>query len=338
MKVLLTGAAGFIGMHVAERLLQRGDAVVGIDNLNDYYEVALKEARLARLQALPNATSFRFQHLDFGDAAAMAALFAAERFDAVIHLGAQAGVRYSLQQPLAYVGSNLAGFAHILEGCRQQQVRHLVFASSSSVYGGNAKQPFAEGDNVDHPLSLYAATKKSNELMAHSYAHLFNVPTTGLRFFTVYGPWGRPDMAYFKFAKAILAGQTIDVYGHGRMWRDFTYVDDIVEGVLRVLDKPATPAVDFDPRQPDPGSSNVPYRIYNIGGGNVVELETFIATLEQLLGKAAVKNYLPMQDGDVLSTSADLGRLERDFGFVPATSLADGLGRFVHWFRHYYNI
>ena len=338
MKVLLTGAAGFIGMHVAERLLQRGDAVVGIDNLNDYYEVALKEARLARLQALPNATSFRFQHLDFGDAAAMAALFAAERFDAVIHLGAQAGVRYSLQQPLAYVGSNLAGFAHILEGCRQQQVRHLVFASSSSVYGSNAKQPFAEGDNVDHPLSLYAATKKSNELMAHSYAHLFNVPTTGLRFFTVYGPWGRPDMAYFKFAKAILAGQTIDVYGHGRMWRDFTYIDDIVEGVLRVLDKPATPAADFDPRQPDPGSSNVPYRIYNIGGGNVVELETFIATLEQLLGKAAVKNYLPMQDGDVLSTSADLGRLERDFGFVPATSLADGLGRFVHWFRHYYNI
>jgi UDP-glucuronate 4-epimerase len=318
--------------------LQRGDAVVGIDNLNDYYEVSLKKARLARLRALPEAGNFRFQRLDLGDAAGMAALFAAETFDAVIHLGAQAGVRYSLQQPLAYVGSNLAGFAHILEGCRQQQVKHLVFASSSSVYGSNAKQPFAEGDNVDHPLSLYAATKKSNELMAHSYAHLFNIPTTGLRFFTVYGPWGRPDMAYFKFAKAILAGQTIDVYGHGQMWRDFTYIDDIVEGVLRVLDKPANPAPDFNPHQPDPGSSNVPYRIYNIGGGNVVELETFIATLEKLLGKSAAKHYLPMQDGDVLSTSADLSRLERDFGFVPATPLADGLERFVSWFRHYYNI
>lgn len=338
MKVLLTGAAGFIGMHVAQRLLARGETVVGIDNLNDYYEVALKEARLAQLAALPQAAAFRFQRLDLGDAAGMAALFATETFDAVIHLGAQAGVRYSLQQPLAYVGSNLAGFAHILEGCRRQQVKHLVFASSSSVYGSNAKQPFAEGDNVDHPLSLYAATKKSNELMAHSYAHLFNIPTTGLRFFTVYGPWGRPDMAYFKFAKAILAGQSIDVYGHGRMWRDFTYIDDIVEGVIRVLDKPASPASDFDPQQPDPGSSNVPYRVYNIGGGNVVELEVFITTLEQLLGKAAVKNYLPMQDGDVLSTSADLSRLERDFGFAPATSLGDGLARFVAWFRNYYNI
>lgn len=335
MKVLVTGAAGFIGMHVAERLLARGDQVVGLDNLNDYYDVALKEARLARLQGLPG---FSFVRLDLADAAGMAALFASEKFDKVVHLAAQAGVRYSLQNPLAYVSSNLAGFAHVLEGCRQNRVAHLVFASSSSVYGGNEKQPFAEGDAVDHPLSLYAATKKSNELMAHSYAHLYGLPMTGLRFFTVYGPWGRPDMAYYKFAQAITAGSSIDVYNHGKMQRDFTYIDDIVEGVLRVLDRPATANPAFDPQHPDAASSRAPYRLYNIGGRQVTELEQFIATLEAKLGKAAVKNYLPLQDGDVLATSADVSRLEREFDFVPRTTLADGLARFVAWFRDYHRL
>jgi UDP-glucuronate 4-epimerase len=335
LKVLVTGAAGFIGMHVAERLLARGDQVVGLDNLNDYYDVALKEARLARLQGLPG---FRFVRLDLADAAGMATLFASEKFDKVVHLAAQAGVRYSLQNPLAYVGSNLAGFAHVLEGCRQTKVAHLVFASSSSVYGGNEKQPFAESDAVDHPLSLYAATKKSNELMAHSYAHLFGLPMTGLRFFTVYGPWGRPDMAYYKFAQAITAGNSIDVYNHGKMQRDFTYIDDIVEGVLRVLDRPATANPAFDPQHPDAASSRAPYRLYNIGGRQVTELEQFIATLEAKLGKAAVKNYLPLQDGDVLATSADVSRLEREFDFVPRTTLADGLSRFVAWFRDYHRL
>lgn len=322
-------------MHVAERLLARGDEVVGIDNLNDYYAVALKEARLARLDGQPG---FRFVRLDLADAAGMAALFAAEKFDRVVHLAAQAGVRYSLQNPLAYVSSNLAGFAHVLEGCRQNQVAHLVFASSSSVYGGNEKQPFAESDAVDHPLSLYAATKKSNELMAHSYAHLYGLPMTGLRFFTVYGPWGRPDMAYYKFAQAITAGRSIDVYNHGKMQRDFTYIDDIVEGVLRVLDQPATANPAFDARDPDAASSKAPYRLYNIGGRQVTELETFISTLEAQLGKTAVKNYLPLQDGDVLATSADVSRLEHDFDFSPNTSLNDGLARFVAWFRDYHRV
>lgn len=335
MKVLVTGVAGFIGMHVAQRLLARGDEVVGIDNLNDYYAVALKEARLARLDGQPG---FRFVRLDLADAAGMAALFATEKFDKVVHLAAQAGVRYSLQNPLAYVSSNLAGFAHVLEGCRQNQVAHLVFASSSSVYGGNEKQPFAESDAVDHPLSLYAATKKSNELMAHSYAHLYGLPMTGLRFFTVYGPWGRPDMAYYKFAQAITAGRSIDVYNHGKMQRDFTYIDDIVEGVLRVLDRPATGNPAFDAKNPDAASSKAPYRLYNIGGRQVTELESFIGILEAQLGKSAVKNYLPLQDGDVLATSADVSRLEHDFDFSPNTSLNDGLARFVAWFRDYHRV
>ncbi len=335
MKVLVTGVAGFIGMHVAERLLARGEQVIGIDNLNDYYDVALKEARLARLLGRPG---FRFERLDLADASGMAALFAAVKPDRVLHLAAQAGVRYSLQNPLAYVSSNLAGFAHVLEGCRQNQVAHLVFASSSSVYGSNEKQPFAEGDAVDHPLSLYAATKKSNELMAHSYAHLYGIPMTGLRFFTVYGPWGRPDMAYYKFAQAITAGHSIDVYNHGKMQRDFTYIDDIVEGVVRVLDRPATANPAFDAQHPDAASSRAPYRLYNIGGRQVTALESFIATLEEQLGKAAVKNYLPLQDGDVLATSADVSRLEHDFDFAPSTSLNDGLARFVAWFRDYHRV
>jgi UDP-glucuronate 4-epimerase len=333
VKILLTGAAGFIGMYTAERLLERGDQVVGVDNLNSYYDVGLKQARLARLSPRPG---FRFQRLDIAEGDALLKLFAAERFDAVINLAAQAGVRYSLINPHAYVQSNLVGFANLLEGCRQHGVRHLVYASSSSVYGGNAKQPFAERDNVDHPVSLYAATKKSNELMAHTYSHLYGLPTTGLRFFTVYGPWGRPDMAYFSFTKAILAGRPIEVFNHGRMQRDFTYIDDIVEGVLRVLDQPAAPDAAFDPLRPDPATSHAPYRLYNIGNHRPVELMEFIGTLERLLGRTAVKNFLPMQDGDVPATYASTDRLRALTGFAPHTPLADGLARFVDWYRGYY--
>lgn len=335
MKILLTGAAGFIGMTTALRLLARGDEVVGLDNLNDYYDVRLKLDRLARLEPHPG---FRFVKLDVADRVGMEALFAAERFDRVIHLAAQAGVRYSLQNPHAYVDSNLVGFINILEGCRHTQVQHLVYASSSSVYGGNTKMPFAEHDSVDHPVSLYAATKKANELMAHTYSHLYGLPTTGLRFFTVYGPWGRPDMALFLFTKAILEGRPIDVFNHGRMKRDFTYVDDIVEGVIRVLDRTAEPDPAYRPEAPDAGTSNVPYRVFNIGNHAPVELMEFIGHVEAALGREAQKNLLPMQDGDVPATYADVDALSAWTGFAPATDLRTGIGRFVDWYRGYYRV
>ena len=333
MKILLTGAAGFIGMHTALRLLERGDEVVGIDNLNDYYDVSLKTARLARLTGYPN---FRFIKMDVADTTAMSALFAAEGFQRVIHLAAQAGVRYSLVNPHAYIQSNLVGFANILEGCRQGRIEHLVYASSSSVYGGNAKLPFSEHDNIDHPVSLYAATKKSNELMAHTYSHLFGIPTTGLRFFTVYGPWGRPDMSPMLFASAILEDRTIDVFNHGDMMRDFTYIDDIVEGVIRVLDKPATANPDFDLSDPDPSSSDVPYRVFNIGNNQPVKLREYIETIEVALGLTAKKNFLPMQPGDVPATYADTSELDAWVGFKPDTPLHEGVGRFVAWYREYH--
>jgi len=335
MKVLVTGAAGFIGMYTALRLLARGDEVVGLDNLNDYYEVALKEARLARLQGLPG---FRFVRLDLADRAGIAELFVREKFDGVINLAAQAGVRYSLQNPHAYVDSNLVGFVNILEGCRHNAVRHLVYASSSSVYGGNAKMPFSEHDGVDHPVSLYAATKKANELMAHTYSHLYGLPTTGLRFFTVYGPWGRPDMAPFLFAGAILRGEPIKVFNHGRMKRDFTYVEDIVEGVVRVLDRVAEPNPGYDPLTADPATSSAPYRVFNIGNNDPVPLMDFIGALEQAIGKPAEKIYLPMQDGDVPATYADTRLLDEWVGFAPATPIQSGIDRFVAWYRDYYQL
>jgi UDP-glucuronate 4-epimerase len=328
MKILVTGAAGFIGMHTALRLLARGDEVVGIDNLNDYYDPALKHARLAHVEAAPRGTgaAWRFARLDLADREGMAALFAAERFERVIHLGAQAGVRYSLKNPHAYVDANLTGFVNVLEGCRHHGVSHLAYASSSSVYGGNTRMPFAETDPVDHPVSLYAATKKANELMAHTYSHLYGLPTTGLRFFTVYGPWGRPDMAAWLFTQAISAGRAIDVYNHGDMKRDFTYIDDIVEGVLRVIDKPATPV---------PGAQ-VPARVFNIGNHDPVPLLDFIACLEASLGRTAEKRLLPMQDGDVPATYADTRALRDWVGFAPATPLATGIARFVDWYQAYH--
>jgi UDP-glucuronate 4-epimerase len=335
MKILLTGAAGFIGMATALRLLARGDEVVGVDNLNDYYDVNLKLARLQQLQSHPG---FRFVRLDVADRAGMQALFGAERFDRVIHLAAQAGVRYSLVNPHAYVESNLVGFTNVLEGCRHHQVQHLVYASSSSVYGGNVRMPFSESDGVDHPVSLYAATKKANELMAHTYSHLYGLPTTGLRFFTVYGPWGRPDMALFLFTKAILENRPIDVFNHGQMRRDFTYVDDIVEGVIRVLDRAATPAEDFDPMTPDPGRSHAPYRVFNIGNHEPVQLLEFIDCIEQALGRQAVKQLLPMQDGDVPATYADVDALHAWVGFTPRTGIREGIARFVAWYRDYYQV
>ena len=333
MKVLLTGAAGFIGMTMALRLLSRGDQVVGLDNLNDYYDVRLKQDRLARLT--PHE-GFRFVRLDVADRPGMAALFEAERFDRVIHLAAQAGVRYSLKNPHAYVDSNIVGFMNVLEGCRHGGVQHLVYASSSSVYGGNARMPFSERDSVDHPVSMYAATKKANELMAHTYSHLFGLPTTGLRFFTVYGPWGRPDMALFLFTKAILEGRPIDVFNHGRMQRDFTYVDDIVEGVIRVLDRTASPDPAYDPLRPDPGTSNAPFRVFNIGNHQPVELLHYIACIEAALGRKAQMNLLPLQDGDVPATHADVDALREWVGFAPATDVRTGVGRFVDWYRGYY--
>ncbi len=335
MKILVTGAAGFIGMHTAQRLLARGDEVVGLDNLNDYYDPSLKQARLARL--VPHA-GFRFVKLDVADRASMEALFAAEKFDRVIHLAAQAGVRYSLQNPHAYVDSNLVGFMNVLEGCRHAKVQHLVYASSSSVYGGNTKMPFSERDSVDHPVSIYAATKKANELMAHTYSHLYGLPTTGLRFFTVYGPWGRPDMALFLFTKAILEGRPIDVFNHGRMRRDFTYVDDIVEGVIRTLDRVAEPDPAFDPMQPNPGTGSAPYRVFNIGNHDPVELMEFVAAIEEALGTTAQKNFLPLQDGDVPATYADTAALNGWTGFAPATSVREGVGRFIAWYREYYRL
>ena len=332
MKILVTGAAGFIGMHVARLLLERGDEVVGIDNLNDYYDPRLKQARLKNLE--PYAR-FGFRRIDVADAPAIAALFAGEGFERVVHLAAQAGVRYSLTNPQAYIQSNLVGFANILEGCRHSRVEHLVYASSSSVYGANARMPFSVHDEVDHPVSLYAATKKSNELMAHSYSHLYGLPTTGLRYFTVYGPWGRPDMSPWLFTSAILAGRPIDVFNHGRMQRDFTFIDDIAEGTVRVLDRIAAPNPDFDAAAPDAGSSRAPYRVYNIGNHQPVELMVFIETIERALGMEAKKNFLPMQAGDVPATYADVADLARDTGFAPKTPLAEGIARWTAWFRSY---
>jgi UDP-glucuronate 4-epimerase len=333
MQILVTGAAGFIGFHVSKRLLERGDTVLGLDNLNSYYDVSLKQARLAQLTP---QQGFRFTQTDLADRAAMAALFSSETFDVVINLAAQAGVRYSLENPHVYIESNLTGFINLLEGCRQSRVKHLVYASSSSVYGGNTTVPFSVHQNVDHPISLYAATKKANELMAHSYASLYNLPVSGLRLFTVYGPWGRPDMAYFSFAKAILEGRPIDVFNHGVMQRDFTYIDDIVEGIIRVTDRPATPCPSWDSACPDPGSSFAPYRIYNIGNNHPVGLLKFIEIMEQQLGKAAHKNLLPMQAGDVPITFADLGDLTTELDFKPTTSVEEGIRAFVDWYRSYY--
>jgi UDP-glucuronate 4-epimerase len=333
--ILVTGAAGFIGSHVALRLLARGDTVVGLDNLNDYYDVSLKEARLARLTSEPG---FRFVKLDVADREGMTAMFQQQRPQRVVHLAAQAGVRYSLQNPHAYVDSNLVGFMNILEGCRHTDVAHLVYASSSSVYGGNTRMPFSEHDNIDHPVSLYAATKKANELMAHTYSHLFRVPTTGVRFFTVYGPWGRPDMALFLFTRAILDGRPIDVFNHGRMVRDFTYIDDIVEGVIRIVDRPADPNPAFDAASPDPATSNAPYRVFNIGNSQPTPLADYIEALEDALGKKAEKNYLPMQPGDVPATSANTDELDAWVGFKPGTSVREGVSRFVSWYRGYYGL
>jgi len=335
MKILITGAAGFIGMHLAQRLLAQGHDVVGIDNLNDYYAVSLKQDRLKLLA--PHA-NFRFIEMDMADRAAMDALFATEKFKRVVNLAAQAGVRYSLQNPHAYINSNVVGFLHILEGCRHHGVEHLVYASSSSVYGSNTHMPFSTQDNVDHPVSLYAATKKSNELMAHTYSHLYRIPTTGLRFFTVYGPWGRPDMSPSLFAGAILEGRPINVFNQGQMQRDFTYIDDIVEGVLRVLDRVATPNPAYDRGAPDVASSDAPYCIYNIGNNQPVELMTFIETIENAVGKKAVKNMLPMQDGDVVATYANIDELQRDVGFTPQTPLVEGIAKFVSWYKEYYRL
>jgi UDP-glucuronate 4-epimerase len=333
MKYLVTGAAGFIGFHVAQILLARGDTVVGLDNLNDYYDVNLKKSRLAKLEALPD---FRFVKLDLADRAGMATLFAKEKFERVVHLAAQAGVRYSIQNPLAYVDSNVVGFANVLEGARHNGVQHLVYASTSSVYGANTKMPFSVHQNVDHPLSFYAATKKANELMAHTYAHLYSLPTTGLRFFTVYGPWGRPDMALFLFTKNILAGEPIDVFNYGNHRRDFTYIDDIAQGVVRSSDRVATGNESWSGDEPDPGTSKAPYRLYNIGNNRPVELMRYIGLLEEYLGRKAEKNLLPLQQGDVPDTFADIDDLVRDVGYRPATPVEQGVKNFVEWYRTYY--
>jgi UDP-glucuronate 4-epimerase len=335
MKIMVTGAAGFIGMHTTLRLLARGDEVVGVDNLNDYYDVALKEARLARL--MPSA-KFRFHKLSVEDRDGMAKVFREEKPGRVIHLAAQAGVRYSLTNPHAYIEANLQGFMNILEGCRHNEVEHLAYASSSSVYGGNTCMPFSEHQNIDHPVSLYAASKKANELMAHTYSHLFRLPTTGLRFFTVYGPWGRPDMALFLFTRAMLEGRPIDVFNNGQMVRDFTYIDDIVEGVIRVVDKPATPSESFDPASPDPATSDAPYRVFNIGNSQPTPLMDYIRALEKASGIEAKKNFLPMQPGDVPATSADTSELEKWVGFKPNTRVQDGVARFFAWYKDHYKV
>jgi UDP-glucuronate 4-epimerase len=335
MHIMITGAAGFIGSTLALRLLARGDRVYGIDNLNDYYDVNLKKARLARCQA---NTKFSFQMLDIADREGMARLFREQRFDAVVNLAAQAGVRYSIENPHAYIDANLVGFANVLEGCRHSNVGHLVFASSSSVYGANTRLPFSEHDNVDHPVSLYAASKKANELMAHTYAHLYGLPCTGLRFFTVYGPWGRPDMALFKFTKGILAGEPIPVFNKGEMIRDFTYVDDIVEGVVRVVDKIAAPDPAWAGDAPDPATSYAPWRVYNIGNNNPVKLMRYIEVLEQCLGRKAKLELMPMQPGDVPATYANTDALDLAIGFKPATSIEVGIAKFVEWHKKYYNI
>lgn len=333
MKVMITGVAGFIGSTLAMRLLERGDSVYGVDNLNDYYDVNLKKARLERFQEHDN---FMFQRLDIADRDGMQRLFQEHRFDAVMNLAAQAGVRHSIENPSAYVDANLVGFANILEGCRHSRVGHLVFASSSSVYGANTHLPFSEHDNVDHPVSLYAASKKANELMAHSYAHLYGLACTGLRFFTVYGPWGRPDMALFKFTKGILEDEAIPVFNRGEMVRDFTYIDDIVEGVIRVIDRPAKPDPSWDGERPDPATSYAPYAVFNIGNNTPVKLMRYIEVLEQCLGKKAELDLLPMQPGDVAATQADTSALDAAVGFKPNTSVEHGIERFVEWYKSYY--
>lgn len=334
MAILVTGAAGFIGSHVAHRLLDRGEEVIGVDNLNDYYDPTLKEARLARLSV---KRGFSFVKLDIAQRDEMEQLFARHRFARVVHLAAQAGVRYSITHPHAYIQSNIVGFQNILEGCRQHGCAHLVYASSSSVYGGNARLPFSVHDNVDHPLSLYAASKKSNELFAHAYANLFGLPCTGLRFFTVYGPWGRPDMALFLFTKNILEGKPIEVFNHGHHRRDFTYIDDIVEGVVRTLDNPARANSAFDATAPDPGSSNAPWRVHNIGNAQSIELLEYIAAIERALGRKATMNMLPLQAGDVPDTLADVSTLESETGYRPSTSIETGVARFIEWYRAYYS-
>jgi UDP-glucuronate 4-epimerase len=334
MKVLVTGAAGFIGFHTARQLLERGESVVGLDNFNDYYDVSLKEARAALLDPYDD---FRMERIDLEDRAAMEALFERERFDKVVHLAAQAGVRYSLENPHSYIESNVVGTLHILEGCRHFGVEHLVYASSSSVYGANTSMPFSIHQNVDHPLALYGATKKANELMAHTYSNLYGLPTTGLRFFTVYGPWGRPDMALFMFTKNILEGRPIDVFNYGNHRRDFTYIDDIVEGVIRTMDNTARPNPDWDPGNPDPGTSRAPYRLYNIGNQQPVELMHYIEVLEDCLGKKAEKVLLPLQDGDVPDTWADTSDLAADVGYQPSTTVEEGVKRFVDWYFDFYD-
>jgi len=331
LHVMITGAAGFIGSTLAKRLLERGDTVTGVDNLNDYYDVSLKKARLARLTS---SSHFSFIKADIADRDVMSALFAGNAFDSVVNLAAQAGVRYSIENPAAYIDANLVGFGNILEGCRHNGIGHLVYASSSSVYGSNTKLPFSEKDNVDHPISLYAASKKANELMAHAYAHLYDLPATGLRFFTVYGPWGRPDMALFKFTKGILEGQPIPVYNRGQMVRDFTYIDDIVEGVIHVLDQP--PGKGEGVSEPD-RSASAPWRIYNIGNSSRVQLMDYIQALEKVLGLKATLELLPMQDGDVPATQADVSALESDFGYRPQVAVEEGVKRFVEWYRSYYS-
>jgi UDP-glucuronate 4-epimerase len=333
--ILVTGAAGFIGFHVATKLLEQGAVVVGVDNLNDYYDVRLKTARLERLSAFPR---FHFAKIDLAERESVRQVFEEGGFGRVVHLAAQAGVRYSLTNPHAYLESNMAGFLNVLEGCRHAEIEHLLYASSSSVYGNNTRVPFSVHDNVDHPVSLYAATKKANELMAHCYAHLYRIPCTGLRFFTVYGPWGRPDMAAFIFTRAILEGRPIDVFNHGRMRRDFTYVDDVVEALLRVLDRPAKPEPDWSGDDPDPATSSAPHRIYNIGNRQPVELVHFIEVLEQVLGRKAEKKLLAAQPGDVLETCADVDDLTREFAFAPSTPINVGLHRFVEWYREYYKV
>ncbi len=335
MKVLVTGAAGFIGMHTSKRLLERGDSVVGLDNLNAYYDVGLKRARLAVLE---DYQDFRFVWADVADHEAVDEVFAQETPSRVIHLAAQAGVRYSLENPQAYVSSNLVGFSNLLEAVRRHEVEHTVYASSSSVYGGNRKLPFSERDSVDHPVSLYAATKKSNELMAHAYSHLFGIPTSGLRFFTVYGPWGRPDMALFKFTRAILEGIPIEVYNNGRMKRDFTYVEDVAESVVRVLDRPATSNLGFETESPDPATAEGPYRLFNVGNSAPVDLLSFISAIENYVGKTAEKVMLPLQPGDVVDTFADTSLLKEWVGSVPETPIRDGVKSFVDWYRDYYSL
>jgi UDP-glucuronate 4-epimerase len=333
MRVLVTGAAGFIGYHVSERLLARGDEVIGIDNLNDYYDPALKQARLDNLLG---RNRFSFERIDISEHGSVADLFARHKFERVVHLAAQAGVRYSIENPQAYVQSNLVGFANILEGCRQNGIGHLVFASSSSVYGANTAVPFRAGDHTDHPVSLYAATKKANEVLAHSYAHLYRLPVTGLRFFTVYGPWGRPDMAYFSFTRNIIEGKPIDLFNNGNHARDFTYIDDVAEGVVHTLDSVAEPSPDWSALTPDPAISSAPYRLYNIGNNSPVQLNDFVSAIEKATGLKAITNLLPMQMGDVEQTFADIDALSADVGFRPSTPIDEGIEKFVHWYRHYY--